>query len=360
VRATLLLVLSLTCACSPLMPVRQDAGEGDGGRSEVSMPGPDAGPLDAGVPTGQVQVDVLLEGRSRLGARSVRGFRPWRGGVAVVGPSLVWVESGTTPGVFRMPIEGCGGPACVETIATVTRPSAFAALPDSVLVADVTALRRYIIGGSVTPVATSQSEIVNLTTDGASAYWTTESSAILKTPFGGVTSTLINSNGTPFAMTVSGTRLNWVGVDISGLQAVMQSIGLDGRGAREDRRSGSGFQTMKGDGRFLFFARDTAPSTVVRQTLSNGLLEVVGTNAQGVTDFAIEATRACWTEPGTSAAANGRVRCVSHESTQAETVAEALPFPVALVAHGGSLYVLAAGTMDQAFGDGRIVRIAWR
>ncbi|MDX2009700.1 MAG: hypothetical protein SFW67_05905 [Myxococcaceae bacterium] len=356
-RAVLVLVLAVGAACSPLMPVRPDGGEGDGGPSERA----DAGTVDAGTLTGQIQVDVLLEARSRLGARSVRGFRPWRGGVAIVGTSLVWVESGVTPGIFRMPVEGCGGGAgCVETIASVTRPSAFAALSDSVLVADVTVLRRYVIGGSPTMVATAQSELVNLATDGASAFWTTESSAILKTPFGGVTSTLINSNGTPFAMTVAGTRLNWVGVDISGLQAVMQSIGLDGRGAREDRRSGSGFQTMKGDERFLFFARDAAPSTVVRQTLSNGLLEVVGTNAQGVTDFAIEATRACWTEPGTSAAANGRVRCVSHESTQAETVAESLPFPVAITAHEGALYVLAAGTVGASFADGRIVRIAWR
>jgi hypothetical protein len=350
--------MGLVLGCSPLMPVRSDDGS-DGG-----LDASDGGPvMDAGLPpTGTIQVDVLLDNRSRLGARSLRGFRPWRTGIAIVGASIVWVESGSAPGLYRMPLEGCasGAVGCVETVATLTRPSVFAALPDSVLVADVTALRRYVIGGTAVPLATAQSELTNLATDGANAYWTTENNPVLKTPFGGATTTLITSNGTPFAMAVAGERLHWVGVDISGLQAAMQSIGLDGRGAREDRRSGNGFQTMRGDARFLVFARDGAPSTVLRQTVSNGLVEVVGTNAQGVTDFAIDATRTCWTEPGSAGLANGRVRCVSHESDQPSTVAEAVAAPVAIAAHEGALYVLSAGTQAAAFGDGRILRISVR
>jgi hypothetical protein len=359
VRAAMATALTLVAAgCSPLMPVRADAGGDAGAVGLDAGPGVDAGAL----PTGSIQVDVLLLGRSRLGARSAGGFRPWRGGLAVVDASLVWVESGATPGVFRMPLDGCpgGGAGCVETVASVTRPSVFAALPDSVLVADVTSLRRYFPGGQAVSVATGQRELTTLATDGAAAYWTSEANQVLKTPFGGATSTLITSNGTPFALAVAGERLHWVGVDISGLQAVMQSIGLDGRGAREERRSGNGFQTMKGDGRYLYFARDGAPSTVLRQTLSNGLIEVVGTSAQGVSDFAIEAARACWTEPGSSAQANGRVRCVAHDADQASTVAESLASPVALAAHAGALYVLAAGTTGAGFADGRLVRVTFR
>jgi hypothetical protein len=355
-----LALVSVALGCSPITPVRSDAGVDAGGSSG------DAGTtvLDAGpIPTGTITVEVLLNGRSRLGARSARGFRPWRGGLAVVQGSVVWVESGTAPGVYRMPLDGCpsGAPGCVQSLATVTRPSVFAALTDSVLVADVTALRRHPLdGSSPTLVATGSSELTTLSTDGVSAFWTTENNPVLRTPLGGVTSTLITSNGTPFAMTVAGDRLHWVGVDISGLQAAMQSIGLDGRGAREDRRSGNGFQTMRGNTRYLVFARDSPPSTVVRQTLSNGQLEVIGQNAQGVSDIAIDDTRTCWTEPGTSSLANGRVRCVAHDADQPMTVAEALGSPVAIAAHAGALYVLAAGTSTEGFVDGRVVRISFR
>jgi hypothetical protein len=42
------------------------------------------------------------------------------------------------------------------------------------------------------------------------------------------------------------------------------------------------------------------------------------------------------------------------------TVAEALGSPVAIAAHAGALYVLAAGTSTEGFMDGRVVRLSFR
>lgn len=353
----------LLVGCTPITPLRLDSGTdgGDDGGSVGDVP--DASMMDAGAPsdgglTGTIHVTPLLENRSRLGARSTRGFRPWRGGVAVVGSWLYWVESGSSPGLYRMPPDGCpgGGPSCVETVTAVTRPSAFAATSDAVLVADVTNLRRYPLTGSSQPIATGSSELVNLATDGMTAFWTTENAPILRTPFGGVTSTIINSNGTPYAMAVAGGRVHWVGVDISGLQAVMQSARTDGTNPREDRRSGNGFQTMGGNPPYLYFARDS-PAQVLRLTMSTSMLEVVATNAQGVSDFALDAQWAYWVEPGTSGQANGRLRRVSHESTTPETVAESIAWPVAVAVDQGVVFVLSAGTSTAGWADGRVLRI---
>lgn len=353
----------LSLACSPLTPLRPDAGDagltdgGSGGSGGGATGGGSAGGATGGGLGGAVRVEVMLDGRSRLGARSARGFRPWRGGIAVLGTYLYWVESGTAPGLYRMPLSGCGAPPCPELVATLTRPSAFAATNDAVLVADLTALRRYLLAGGSEPVASATSEFVTLATDGQAAFWTTESAPIQKTPFGGQTSTIINSNGTPFAMTVAGDRVHWTGVDISGLQVVMQSIRTNGTGAREERRYGNGFQTNRGDARYLYFARDAPPSIVLRQTVSNGLLETVSNNAQGVADFAIDDTFAWWVEPGTQGLANGRVRRVAHDMTQDQPVAESVAWPVGIAVSGGVAYVLSAGTPAASWSDGKILRV---
>lgn len=184
---------------------------------------------------------------------------------------LYWVESGTAPGLYRAPTAGCAGP-CVEKVATLVRPSAFAATADSVLVSDVAVLKRYFPDGGTQAVASASSEVVNLTTDGTAAFWTTESSPVVKTPFGGASTTLINSNGTPVAMTIAGSRVYWAGVDISGLLGALQSIRTDGTGAREESHFGGGFETLGGNGTYLYYAKDS-PAQVLRLTLSSGLLE---------------------------------------------------------------------------------------
>ncbi|MCC6337298.1 MAG: hypothetical protein IT380_25300 [Myxococcales bacterium] len=372
------LVLALS-TCGALRPPGTDGGTGGGGGDDGTGGGSGGGggigggsgggggvgggsgggsPSDGGL-TGTVTVEPLYEGRSRLGARSASGFRPWRGGVAVVGGALTWVESGTASGLYRAPLSGCDGGACVERVATLTRPSAFAATATEVLVADVTALRRYSLDGGAQNVATGASELVTLATDGTAAFWTTQSAPINRTPFGGVTSTPINSNGTPWVMTVAGPRVHWVGVDISGLQGGLQSMRTDGSGARADSSFSGGFQTMRGDAAYLYYARDF-PSLVFRQTLSNARLEQVANNAQGVKDFALDGTHAWWVEPGDPDLSSGVLMRVAHESTLAEEVATALPYPVALTVHEGVVYVLCAGTQSASWSDGRILRVSFR
>ncbi len=352
-----LFLASVFLGCGALGPPRSDAGVpdagifgGGGGGGGNAMTGGGGGAL------GPVAVVPLYEGRGRLGARSVAGFRPWRGGLAVVGDALYWVESGATAGLYRAPLTGCDGGACVDVVTTLTRPSVFAAAADSVLLADVTALRRYPSSDSV---ATGSSELLTLATDGQAAFWTTENSPVNRTPFGGVTSTPIHSNGTPYAMTVAGDRVYWAGVDISGQLGALQSIRTDGTGAREESRFSNGFHAMKGNATYLYYARDT-PARLFRITLSNGLLEEVANNAQGVTDLALDDTYAYWVEPGGADLSNGRVRRVAHESTSAELVAQSLAYPVAIAVRDGVLFVASAGTQTAQWADGRILRITLR
>lgn len=357
----LVFVVAVGCAgCGALTPPRPDAGGtgggfvNTGGGEATGGGGGATGGGDGSV--GTVVVEPVFEQRGRLGARSVGGFRPWRGGLAVVNDALYWVESGADAGLFSAPLDCAGDAGCVEQLAAVTRPSVFTATPDSVLVADVTVLRRYARGVTTQSVATGGSELVTLASDGAAAFWCTESSPVNRTPFGGVTSTPIHSNGTPYAMTVAGDRVYWVGVDISGQTAAIQSMRTDGTGAREVSRSNNGFQTLKGNAAYLYYARDN-PARVFRLTLSNEVLEEVASNAQGVTDFALDDSYAYWVEPGSTSLGNGRVRRVSHESTTPELVAESIPYPVAIAVHRGVLYVASAGTQGAGWSDGRILRI---
>ena len=346
-------LLVCCCACGALTP---RGGNDAGGSIDSGTPGFDAGETsDAGL-TGTIQVTPLYTARSRLGARSLAGFRPWRGGLAVVGDWLYWVESGTSPGLYRAPTAGCGG-SCVEQVATLVRPSAFSSTTDSVLVSDVAVLKRYFPDGGIQPVATGSTELANLTTDGTAAFWTTESSPVMKTPFGGASTTIINSNGTPVGMTIAGTRVYWAGVDISGLLGALQSIGTNGSGAREESRFGSGFENLGGNATYLYYARDS-PAQVLRLTLSSGMLEVVATNCSGVRDFAINATHAYWVEQGTAPDyANGRLRRVSHESTMPETMAQAVAHPVGVALQGRIAFVAAAGSPAASYADGAILKV---
>jgi hypothetical protein len=351
-RLWLATLLSLA-ACGALNPPTVDAGT-DAGQSG----GMDASAeFDAGTFTGTIEVTRLYTDRSRLGARSIAGFRPWRGGLAVLGDWLYWAESGSAPGLYRAPAAGCAGASCVEKVATMVRPSAFAATADSVLVSDVATLKRYFADGGTQPLGTASTEVVNLTTDGTAAFWTTESNPVVKTPFGSASTTLINSNGTPVAMSVAGSRVYWAGVDISGSLGALQSIGTNGAGAREESRFANGFETLGGNGTYLYYAKDS-PAQVVRLTLSSGMLEVAATNCQGVRDFAIDATHAYWVEPGSAPDyANGRVRRVAHESTTPETLAQAVPHPQGIALQGAVLFVASAGSPATSYADGAILRI---
>lgn len=361
-RALLVFVVALLAGCGPLSPPSSmDSGTPDAGDagSDVDAGLPDAGGGDdagTGLDGGGFTVDVLYANRSRPGARSTKGFRPWRDGIAVLGSDVTWVESGANPGLYRAPTAGCSG-ACVQTLATVTRPSVFAFPGDSVLVADVTTLRRHFSDGGVQAVATGSAELTNLATDGAAAFWTMESGGIQWTPFGGSTSTPIFSNGTPVAMAVAGPRVYWAGVDISGQLGALQSMRTDGTGAREESRFSNGFEAMGGNGSYLYYAKDS-PARVLRLTLSNGNLEEVATNCRGVRGFALDGTYAWWVEPGSGPDyANGRVRRVAHESTTPETVAESVQLPVGIAVKDGVVYVASGGRPSASYADGAILRI---
>lgn len=333
----------------------------DGGTAPVTVS--DGGPKDAG---GElvVSVETLASGRSRVGARSTAGFKAWRGGIAVRQDRVFWVESGTQPGLYAASSTPCADPAtCSERLATFARPSAFAVSQDHMVVADVTVIKRFSFADpQPETVASGTAEVVNLATEviGASAkvFWTSGTdSAIRFTAVGGTTSTPINSNGTPVGMALAGPRLFWVGVDISGQAGALQSIGTDGKGAREVSRFSSGFSAMGGNGTYLYYAKGL-PAEIHRITLSSGRDEAVDRDAFGATDFAIDETYAYWTEPGDAPDyANGRVRRIAHDSSKAQGVGVSIPFPVALAVSGSRVFVASAGTSAKSFADGKILKL---
>ncbi|MDB4937238.1 MAG: hypothetical protein JWP87_4210 [Labilithrix sp.] len=337
---------------------------GDGGAGDFFEGGVD--PADGGGPGDldgslKVTVDTLVTGRSRIGARSTAGYRPWRSGLVASGDDVYWVESGTAPGLYKASgVQPCTGASCVEKIATFTRPSAFTASATHVYVADTIAIKRIAFAGThaLETVVSHNEEIVNLATAGTKVFWTADTDpAMRSTVIGGTTSTPINSNGTPVATAVSGDRLFWAGVDISGQIGAMQSVGTNGTGAREVNRFSDGFHTMRGNATYLYYGKDS-PGSIHRITLANDRDEVVDKDALGVTDFAIDDAYAYWVEPGDGDLTNGRVRRVAHDSKTAETLAVGIPFPVAIAISGNSVYVGSAGTKSAAYADGKILRLS--
>jgi len=336
----------------------------EGGPGEIPDGGPgdtdggSSGSLDGSV---KVTVETLVSGRSRLGARSTAGYRPWRSGLVVDKDTLFWVESGTAPGLYKSSaIAACTVAFCVERLATFARPSAFAASATDVYVADTTLIKRFPLldPAKVTTVVTHNEEIVNLATSGNKVFWTADTDPAMRaTTIGGTTSTPINSNGTPVSIAVAGARLFWAGVDISGQIGAMQSVGADGTGAREVNRFSAGFHTMRGNETFLYYGRDD-PGSIHRITLNSDHDEVVDKDALGVTDFALDATHAYWVEPGDGDRTNGRVRRIAHDSKTAETLAVGIPFPVAIAVSGLNVYVASAGTAAASYADGKILRLS--
>ncbi len=330
----------------------QDAGSGDASVQE------DPGGFDGSV---SVKVEPWIPARSRPGARYTLGFRAWRGGLAARGERVFWVESGAQPGVYsaEAACPGLDG-GCAQKMLTLTRPSAFFASATELFVADTTVLRRVGVDGGVgAPIASYSTEIVNLAAGPANAFWTGGTATnIFMTPVGGgTTNTPIYSNGTPIAMGVAADRIYWVGVDISGLQGALQTLRVDGTGAREVSRFSGGFHALGGNATYLYYAKDS-PGTVRRLTVATGRDELIDSDAMGVTDFALDDAYAYWTEPGGSPDyLNGRVRRVAHDATKAETLADSIPRPVAIAVAGRVVYVASAGTAAASYADGAILRI---
>ena len=330
--------------------------DGGAGGADTGGGGPtDGGGLaDGGT---KVTIETLVTGRSKLGARATAAFGAWGGGIAVKGNKVYWVEGGTTPGLYAASTSPCAT-ACVDTIATFTRPSAFAATPTMLWVADITAVKGFPYGAGTGSIANSSAEIVNLVTDGTSVFWTEgDSQTLEKTVPGGSTTTLAYSNGTPIAMAVAGTEVFWTGVDISGLLGAMQAVHTDATGGREVSRFSSGFDTMRGNAMFLYYAKDS-PATVHRLTLATGHDETVATDASFVSDFAVDDTYAYWVERGDGPNyLNGRVRRVAHDSQKDEILAVSLPRPVAITVTGNVAYVASAGAKSGNYVDGKILKL---
>lgn len=349
----------LSFGCSEL----RDGQEDPAGNQQPSATSTDGGtPLLPVDPGGlKVTVESIADGRTRLGASSGAGFRPWRTGIATAGDRVYWVETGAAPGVYSAPIAGCAdAKACGEKLVALTRAASFVATSKAMYVADTNALKRVGYDGTVSPVASASADIVNVATDDTRAFWTFDTDQDLRATSIGTASSssvIVHSNGTPVGMAVAGTKVFWVGVDISGQVAAIQSIGTDGKGAREVSRFTGGFSAMGGNAQYLYFA-EGSPAKVHRLTLSTGRDVVVARDALGVTDFALDDAYAYWSEPGDSPDfENGRIRRVAHEATQAESIAEAVVRPVALAVSGKNVLVAAAGTKASGYTNGKILRM---
>lgn len=332
-----------------------------GNAAEKTSGSDPASPADSSsAPTGDgttlsVTVEPIVEGRSRLGARSSKGYRPWRTGIAVHDGRVFWVEGGSSPGLYSATFDGTD----VAKVATVARPTSFAAAGDYLYLADANVVKRVSFGGGApSVVATGADDVVNLTSDGSAVFWTSGTDNAMNRTANGTTSTPIYSNGTPVGLAVAGDRAFWAGVDISGQTGALQSMKTSGSGVREvSRFSGGGFHVMAGNATYLYYAEDM-PANIHRLTVATGRDEIVDRDAQGVTDFAFDDAYAYWTEPGGSDGASGLVRRVAHDGKTAETLAASVAHPVALAVSGKTVFVAAAGTADKGYADGAILRLS--
>lgn len=355
-RARLLLAACLFFACGDLKEA--PPGGSEQGSDAGSAPAPDGPSASNGDPT--VTVDTLVSGRSRLGARSSAGFRPWKSGIAAHDGRVYWVESGASPGLYSAAADApCESASCVQKHATLTRPSAFTATAAAMVIADTTIIERFEYGSSAgAQVASSGADdVVNLAFDGTAVFWTSGTDSAVRRTSSGTTSTPIYSNGTPVGMAVAGDRAFWAGVDISGQIGALQNIKTNGSGAREVSRFSGGFHVMGGNATYLYYAEDN-PANVHRLTVATGRDEVVDRDAIGVADFALDDAYAYWVEPGTAPDyADGRVRRVSHDGKSAQTLAVSVAHPVALAVSGKNVFVAAAGTSAKSWADGAILRL---
>jgi len=345
----------------------ETTGEGTSGGTSGGAPinngtsgGPPGTPQD---PPGPISVDDLVTGRTRLGARSTEGFRPWRTGIAVNGGKVYWVESGPAPGLYSAPVTCTTPTTCAQLVSTMTRASAFTATPTAMFFADTTSLKRldFAGGGAPQTIASGAKDILNIATDGTSVFWTYGTdNAIRQTPAaGGTTQTPIFSNGTPVAMGRAGTKIYWAGVDISGQIGAMQQINTNGTSPREVSRFSNGFYVFGGNNTYMYYAKDSGPATVHRITLATNRDEVVATDASSVADIVVDDSYAYWVEPGDSPAfGNGQVRRVAHDQKTPEVLAVSVkrPLAVAVDTANKKVYVASAGT-GAAWADGKILRI---
>lgn len=326
----------------------------------ASSPPPDQTPTQLGpATTPTVSVTKIVEGRSRIGARSEAGFKAWRSGLVATADKVLWVESGATPGLYAAPFTGCAGAAC-QKVTAITRPAVVAASDTELYFADVKVLKRLVLadlGAAPATVVSSADEILGLGLVAGAVFWTTERGAIQRTVLGGTTSTPINSNGTPVSMGSNGSFVYWLGTDISGQQGLLQRIAADGTKPRAIAdEAGPLFALAGSPTGHVYFSRGN-PAEVRRINLA-GQEEVVASNLARVSDFAFDAEYAYWTEQGAVPDyLAGRVQRVRHDATNVEQIATNIPRPVAIAVRGKDVFVASGGTQAADYADGAILRM---
>jgi hypothetical protein len=313
--------------------------------------------VDAPTGVGQaVTVTVLADNRSRPGAFTSQGYRPFRTGIAVVGDDVFWVESGTKPGLYAVSATTSGD--TVRTLASLTQPTTFASAGGSLYIADRTQLKQFTVANSSTKVLASvSSDIVTLGVDGSSVYFTEAMGGTINRTTSGSTTQFLNSNGAPVALALGASKLIWAGVDISGINGALQVIGTNKSGFAEYKRFSSGFATIAASDRYAYYAHESPPA-IHRLTLSSGADERIAEGNSVVTEFALTETHAYWTERGSAPNyENGRIMRVAHDATTPEELAVSIPSPVAIAAVGNTAYVASAGQKSKSYANGSILRV---
>jgi hypothetical protein len=309
-------------------------------------------------PPSNVTVEALASGRNRPGAYSTQGYRPFRSGITILGNEVFWVESGTSPGLYAVAADPASG-SSVRSVLSLTQPTAFAAAGSIAYIGDRTQLKRVTLpGGKSSVTATLSNDIVAIAASENEAYIVDGArDAISKVSSAGV-APFINSNGAPVAVALSDNRFIWAGVDISGINGVLQGINTDRTNFNEYKRFSSGFSTISASSRYAYYAH-TSPPVVHRMAISSGADSKVYEGDSPVAEFAVTDTHAYWVERGSPPGyENGRVLRVAHDSNKVEVLAVSIPSPVAITALGDVAYVASAGQSSMKYANGAILKIS--
>jgi hypothetical protein len=337
--------------CSDLKPLVPPDSEP---RADAAVVADGGSGFDAG-PTGTVTVESVADDRNRPGAYSTQGYKPFRTGIALFGDELYWVESGTQPGLYALSVTS---PSNVRKVAPLTQPTSFFATTDTLYVGDRTQLKMLRPPATALAVIASvQDDIVTLTANANFALFTQGAANAISRWSEGTTAPFINSNGVPVAMAVTGSKVIWGGVDISGLNGVLQGIGLNKSGFLEYKRFSSGFASIAASDVYAYYAHQSPP-VVHRIALASGADEKIGEAGSIVPEFSVTATHAYWVERGSAPNyENGRIMRVAHDSTQPEVLAVSIPSPIAIIAQGNTAYVASAGQKTKAYANGKILKV---
>lgn len=294
----------------------------------------------------------ILRERDTLGARSGSGDR-WRGGLAAKNGRLFWVENGKAPGLYSA-TTSCTAAECVERV-TLAHAGTFATNGERLAFGDEAThelqLMDLAAGTSPTLAAMSTSTIRSVTILGDNVFW--NDGKVLKRTYTEVhvTVSVAEMREVPDAIAATTNQLvYWAAVDGRQVSCTEASKRLSTCASFAGK-----FDAMGAYGEHMYYASKD-PGEVYRRT---GLMaDPIALGARGVADFAFDANRVYWVEPGDAPDfANGRLRSARHDSSTSEELARGLPHPVAVAVDGDEVYIACAGTLAKDWTDGQIVRL---